>query len=216
MPAKPLAVGDRNPSRFGAPDREAPAFIGVARTLSRDQEVFAQGAACDVIYKVISGAVRTFRLLADGRRQIIGFHLPGDVFGFEANALRATSAEAVCDSVLASARRSTLIEDEEQRGRLSRCALAELLRAQDLLLTLGRRSALERVASFLIDLDARTGGADLLALPMSRQDIADHLGLTIETVSRTFTEMQARGLVRFQNARQIQLLRRSALVHLCD
>jgi len=191
-------------------------LIGIARSLSRDQEVFAEGTAFEFIYKVISGAVRTFRLLADGRRQIISFYLPGDLFGFEANSFHATSAEAVCETVIVSARRSSLIEDEEQRSRLSRYALRELLRAQDLLLTLGRRSALERVASFLIDFADRTEAADALALPMSRQDIADYLGLTIETVSRTLTEMQARGLVHIQNARQIQLTRRAVLTDLCE
>jgi len=192
------------------------AFIGIARSWGRDQEVFAEGAACETIYKVVYGAVRAFRLLADGRRQIVSFYLPGDLFGIEALSAHAVTTEAICETTLASARRSSLIEDEEQRGRLSRCALRELLRAQDLLLTLGRRSALERVASFLIDLADRTGGGDVLALPMSRQDIADYLGLTIETVSRTLSEMQARGLLRVQDARQIRLLRRAALVQLCQ
>jgi CRP/FNR family transcriptional regulator, nitrogen fixation regulation protein len=191
-------------------------LIGVARSLSRDQEVFAEGSAAEAVYKVVSGAVRTLRLLADGRRQIIGFHLPGDVFGIEAHSVHGATAEAICETVLVSARRSSVLGDMEQQGRLVRHALTELRCSQDHLLTLGRRTAIERVASFLVDLVNRTGASEVLALPMSRQDIADYLGLTIETVSRTLTQMQARGIVRLHGCRQLRLLKRSALVDLCE
>jgi len=215
MPARLLAISDPNPSQARPAERDDMTLIGVARSLSRDQAVFAEGAAADFVYKVMSGAVRTFRLLADGRRQITGFFLPGDVFGIEARATHAATAEAICESVLVSARRASLGADGEALGQLSRCVLRELHRTRDHLLTLGRRSAVERLASFLIDLADRGRAADRLALPMSRQDIADYLGLTIETVSRTLTQMQASGLVRV-DGRQVQLVRRAALADLCE
>jgi len=220
MTVKLLAIGDLGaaPSYPAhAADRDELTLIGVARSVSRDQAVFAEGAAAEIVYKVVSGAVRTVRLLADGRRQITGFHLPGDVFGVEAAPVHGATAEAICETVLISARRASLTEDHERSGRLVRHTLNELRRSQDHLLTLGRRTAIERVASFLADLaDRNPGAGDLVALPMSRQDIADYLGLTIETVSRTLTQMQARGLVRLNGCRQVRLPRRAALLALCE
>jgi CRP/FNR family transcriptional regulator, nitrogen fixation regulation protein len=216
MPAQRLSIGDLETRSSPAVARDEVTLIGVARGLSRDQAVFVEGSRAEFVYKVVSGAVRTFRLLADGRRQIIGFHLPGDLFGIEANSVHGATAEAICDSVLVSARRASLLDDREQQGRLMRHALNQLHRSQDHLLTLGRRSAVERVAGFLTDLADRTGAADSVALPMSRQDIADYLGLTIETVSRTLTQMQARGLVRLHGCRRLQLLKPRALTDLCE
>jgi CRP-like cAMP-binding protein len=91
-----------------------------------------------------------------------------------------------------------------------------LRRSEDHVLTLGRRSAAERVASFLLDLAERLGGRDEIALPMSRQDIADYLGLTIETVSRTLTQLQTRGFIRAEGCRQLRLQRRATLSELCE
>ena len=188
-------------------------LIGVARSLCRDQQVFGQGDSADFVYKVISGAVRATRLLADGRRQITDFYLPGDVFGIELSAEHGVAAETLSDAVIVSARRSTLTEGPDQPSRLWRHALRELQRSQDHALSLGRRSAIERVARFLIGLAGRMGSLDTVSLPMSRQDVADYLGLTIETVSRTLTQMQVKGLVRVE-CRQVRLLRRAALADL--
>jgi CRP/FNR family nitrogen fixation transcriptional regulator len=200
--AEPCALGELN-------------LIGVARRLSRDQELFGQGDKAACVYKVVSGAMRATRLLADGRRQVTEFHLPGDVFGIELGAEHTAGAEAICETVVVSARRSNLSQDHDQAILLWRHAMGELQRSQAHLLTLGRRSAMERIAVFLVDLVERTGAGEQLSLPMSRQDIADYLGLTIETVSRTLTRMQAQGLVALGGCRKVRLLKRADLADLC-
>jgi CRP/FNR family nitrogen fixation transcriptional regulator len=191
-------------------------FIGIARSLSRDQEVYGQGDRTDFAYKVASGAVRATRLLADGRRQITDFYLPGDVFGIELGAAHSSAAEAICDTVVVSARRSSLGEDQDQRSRLWLHTMRALQRSQAHLLTLGRRTAIERIAIFLVDLADRIGATDQMLAPMSRLDIADYLGLTIETVSRTLTLMQTKGLLAIENGRQLRLLKRARLAELCE
>jgi CRP/FNR family transcriptional regulator, nitrogen fixation regulation protein len=190
-------------------------IIGVARRFSRDQLIYGEGDRADVVYKVISGAVRVSRLLSDGRRQVQAFHLPGGVFGWELRPERHAAAEALGDCMIVTAPHASLA-DPTQAARLCRHALGELQRAQDHLLTLGRRTALERLASFIVDLAERLGEGEDIRLPMSRQDIADYLGLTIETVSRTLTQMQARRLVRVRGSRQLRILARDALVAICE
>jgi CRP/FNR family nitrogen fixation transcriptional regulator len=185
-------------------------LIGVARSFARDQEIYGEGEAAETVYKVATGAVRLFKVLADGRRQIAEFYLPGDVFGIEAGAERRNTAEALCDTTLIVARRSGLCA-EEQGAPLWRLALRELQRTHEHVLTLGRRAADERVAGFLIDLAERTGQSATLELPMSRQDMADYLGLTIETVSRTLTQLQADGLIEISACRSIRLKNTAAL-----
>jgi CRP-like cAMP-binding protein len=197
-------------------DTDEPKVLGVARTYGRDQEIFGEGDPADFVYKVVSGAVRAFRVLSDGRRQIDDFYLPGDVFGVELGDSRRSAAESLGDTVLIVARRASLAGDPEQGQRLWRHALAALERSQDHVLTLGRRSAAERVASFLIDLSRRLGSAAETHLPMSRQDMADYLGLTIETVSRTLTQMQGQGLIALSGCRSVRLARPAALTELCQ
>ena len=189
--------------------------MGATRSFDRDQEIFGEGEAADYVYKVMSGAVRSFRVLADGRRQIAAFHLPGDVFGIELDDTRRIAAEAVGDADLMVARRSQLLGDAASGPALWRKACSDLRQSQEHALTLGRRSASERVAAFLLEMAERTGAGDTLELPMSRQDIADYLGLTIETVSRTITGLQADGLIDARCCRRIRLVDRRALADLC-
>jgi CRP/FNR family nitrogen fixation transcriptional regulator len=190
--------------------------IGAAKTFSRDQRVYDEGDAADCVYKVVSGAVRAVRLLADGRRQIADFYLPGDVFGVELGERRRAAVEALGETVLLVARRGLLAARPDHGGGLWRLALRELQRSQDHVLTLGRRSASERVASLLIDLAERLDADRTFDLPMSRQDMADYLGLTIETVSRTLTQLQADGLVALVGTRRVRLPRPAALAELCE
>ena len=190
--------------------------IGSTKTYAKDQEVFCEGSPADFIYRVVSGAVRVTRLLADGRRQVSDFYLPGDVVGAEPDAMRFASAEALGDTVLAVARRSNLASDPEYGARMWRHASRELRRSQDHVLTLGRRSAAERLASFLIDVAQRLDADDEFDLPMSRQDIADYLGLTIETVSRTMTQLQGEGLIALSGSRRVRLRRPAALADICE
>jgi CRP/FNR family nitrogen fixation transcriptional regulator len=202
--------------RFSA-DAEEVRLIGVTMRFAPGREICGQGGRTDNVYRVISGAVRSFRLLSDGRRQICEFYLPGDIFGIELGAERLATAEALAESVLLVARRSALLDgDRPMASQLWKLAVGELQRSQDHVLTLGRRSASERVVSFLIDLADRLGIREDLELPMSRQDIADYLGLTIETVSRTLTQLQAAGLIKVGGCRSIRLRRRAALADLCE
>jgi CRP/FNR family nitrogen fixation transcriptional regulator len=190
--------------------------IGFTKSFSKDQQVFCEGGSTDFIYRVVSGAVRVTRLLADGRRQISDFYLPGDVFGVELDAMRSASAEALGETVLVVARRSNLTSDPDHGARMWRHASRELRRCRDHVLTLGRRSAAERLAGFLIDLAQRLDADDAFDLPMGRQDIADYLGLTIETVSRTMTQLQNEGLIALPGARRVRLRRPAALADLCE
>lgn len=200
-----------------AVEPDAIRLIGVTLHVSRDQEIFGEGEPADQVYKVVSGAVRTFRVLSDGRRQICDFHVPGDIFGLELDADHRTTAEAISETVLVVARRSTLGDERDGAAvrRLWTLAMNDLRRSQDHAVTLGRRSASERVASFLTDMAERLGGGDVLDLPMSRQDMADYLGLTIETVSRTLTQLQVAGLIKLTGCRSIHLCKSKALVELC-
>ena len=204
------AFGLRTPTRLGSPE-------GTQMALSKDEELFAEGDDTEYFYQVVSGAIRSYKLLKDGRRQIDAFHLPGDIFGLEVGAEHRFSAEALGNASVIAYRRSrlnALIEDDPAfRDKIMSSTLRSLERAQDHMLLLGRKTAQEKLATFLLDLAHRICGEDeQLDLPMQRSDIADHLGLTIETVSRTLTQFARSGLIRLQPAgRSIGLCNRPAL-----
>jgi len=177
---------------------------------ARGEEVFAEGDAGTFFYKVVSGTVRTGKLLTDGRRQIDAFHLAGDVFGLESGDRHRFTAEAVDEVVVIAYRRSrfaNLVHDDQVFGeQLMAPMLASLDRAHDHMVLLGRKSALEKMTSFLLDMARRRAGADKVVLPMQRTNIADHLGLTIETVSRTLSQMVRDGLIRLPEAGRTVIL----------
>jgi CRP/FNR family nitrogen fixation transcriptional regulator len=195
-------------------------ITGIVKTYGRGQEIFGQGERADHVYKVVRGAVRCFKTLSDGRRQICDFALPGDVFGLELGGDHGMSAEAVAESAIVVARRGVVLENAADplaaARALCRLAMADLDRSRDHILTLGRRGACERVVAFLLEVADRTGGAAVVELPMSRQDMADYLGLTIETVSRTLTHLEGQGLIRLRCCRSIELNDRRALRALCE
>ena len=215
------ALAPRAPHRAPAPqvsrEPEGVRLIGMTTHVARDQEVFGEGEPADHVYKVVRGAVRGFRVLSDGRRQICDFYLPGDIFGIERGADHTITAEALTGAILVVARRSNLSHDgsSTMARSLWDLAMIELGRSHDHALTLGRRSAGERVARFLVDMADRIGDGEGVELPMSRQDIADYLGLTIETVSRTLTQLQVSGLIRLTGCRSIHLRNPRALAELC-
>jgi CRP/FNR family nitrogen fixation transcriptional regulator len=188
--------------------------LGLRASYAKDQEIFAQDQAADVIHLVASGAVRTSRLLGDGRRQVGDFYYPGELIGPETGPVHRYSAEALGDGVeVLVMRRATLrgaLEDGELDRAIWEATRRELDRAQDHILVLGRKSACERVASFLID-QAQRGGNGGAALAMSRQDMADYLGLTIETVSRMLTQLQDASVVKFDGCRRFKVTRWQAL-----
>jgi len=188
---------------------------GACPRFARDEEIFGEGESADYVYQVMSGAVRTYRILRDGRRQIDEFHFAGDYFGLELGEAHRITAEAMTDATIRMIRRGALSDLASRRGDAARAILrltAEgLQRSQDHVLMLGRRSACERVAGLLLDIAERTHAKAELDVPMSRQDMADYLGLTIETVSRTLTSLQDEGLIALPTVRHVVLQDRRAL-----
>ena len=197
-----------------------PELIGTPFSYGREEEVYGESEDAEFVYKVLEGAVRTYKVLSDGRRQITGFHLPGDLFGFEQGETHRHTAEALTDTkVLIFKRRG--IERAATRSAEVACQLwgmaaSSLRYAQDHMLLLGRRSAVERVATFLMDVDQRLGGTGTFALPMTRRDIADYLGLTIETVSRTLTRLERDGVIEVTAGRTIRVTDPAALQQIND
>ena len=202
------------------PPRAQPTVSGVRRTFDRGEEIFAEGEPCSVFFKVVSGTVRTGKLLTDGRRQIDTFHFPADVFGLESGGVHRFTAEAVDKVVVIAYRRSNfggLVQNDPVFGeQLMTSMLSSLDRAHDHMVLLGRKSALEKMAAFLLEIAARRANPDRAELPMQRTDIADHLGLTIETVSRTLTQMVRDDLIRLADAgRTVILADKAGLRQLC-
>jgi CRP/FNR family nitrogen fixation transcriptional regulator len=191
--------------------------VGTPMALAKGEELFAEGEDAEYFYQVVSGTIRSYKLLSDGRRQIDAFHLQGDIFGLEAGAEHRFSAEAVGDASVIAYRRSRLgaliQEDPAFRDRIMSATLRSLERAQDHMLLLGRKTAQEKLATFLLDMAHRiSDDEEHFELPMQRSDIADHLGLTIETVSRTLTQFARSGLIRLLPAsRSIGLCNKMAL-----
>ena len=174
-----------------------------ARFFQAGSEIYAQGEKCGNLYQVEFGAVRIYRLLSDGRRQISAFHLAGEMFGFEADKSHHFFAEAICGTGIRVLRPSA----SHGVAELLPMALQSLVRAQEQLLVLGRQNAVERVAAFFLEMSERQGGLRQVELPMSRLDIADYLGLTIETVSRVFSKLKSRGVIRLPSLRCVEIVK---------
>ena len=174
------------------------------RVLRRGEELFAEGEDAEYFFKVVSGTIRTYKLLSDGRRQIDAFHLGGDIFGMETGEQHRFSAEAADSATVMTYRRrgfASLAHDDPALGsQIMSCMMHSLERAHDHMLLLGRKTAQEKIATFLLGMAARISTTDRFDLPMQRSDIADHLGLTIETVSRTLTRMVKDGLIKLATA----------------
>lgn len=193
-------------------------LMGASIDYARNAEVFGEGESTEYVYKVMVGAVRLYKLLDDGRRQINGFYLPGDIFGIEMGKEHHFSAEAVTQSRILVVKRSTLVtlagRDNKVANELWSITARELENVQNLMITLGRKSAIERVAAFLLEMAKRARNNQMIDLPMSRQDIADYLGLTIETVSRTFTQLENDAAIELPTSRRVVFRNRGALTQL--
>ncbi len=194
--------------------------IGGHRRFTRDTEIYAEGDASDSWYRVVSGTVRLSKLLADGRRHIAEFCFTGDCFGLDGARERGFAAEAVGDVVVMRfPRRATerLIDEAPLLARrLCDMTLRDLAHAQTRMLLLGRMTACERVASFLLELSERRDARRVLEVPMSRNDIADYLGLTIETVCRVLSSLKRDGIIAIANPHRIELCDRDALEALAE
>ena len=186
----------------------------------RDTEIFGEAEPADYIYQVIEGAVRSHKLLSDGRRQIGAFHLVGDIFGLENGDFHRFTAEAIVDTTVRLMKRESLERvaktDFAMIQSLLRMTTDNLQHAENHLLLLGRKTSLERVAAFLLEMDRRLPAGDVIALPMCRRDIADYLGLTLETVSRAISKLKKKGYLRFlgQTQREIVVLNRAGMAGL--
>jgi len=181
----------------------------------KDEEIYGEDEAAEYVYQVIRGAVRTYKLLSDGRRQIGAFHLPGDVFGLDPSSSHRLTAEAITDTTVRLVKRRRLEaaagSNVQVAHNLWTMTAGDLRRAEDHMLLLGRKTAIERVATFLLEMDRRLAKAGMMALPMCRRDIGDYLGLTLETVSRTLSQLNDEGILVFSGARQIVLRNRQRL-----
>jgi CRP/FNR family nitrogen fixation transcriptional regulator len=190
-------------------------LVATEFSFRKDEEIYGEDEASDYVYQVICGSVRSYKLLSDGRRQIGAFYLPGDVFGLESGSVHRLTAEAVVDTTVRLVKRRSLEQAAGITVQVARSlwtmTAGELRHAEDHMLLLGRKNAMERVASFLLEMDRRLAAAGMIALPMCRRDIGDYLGLTLETVSRALSQLHADGVLGFSGARQIVLRNRQRL-----
>jgi CRP/FNR family transcriptional regulator len=180
---------------------------GQTARLERDEMLFCEGDDAAALYVILSGTVRCCKVLADGRRQISGFYQAGDLLGLSLGDAHFYSAEAVTPVRLRRLGRvqleSMMDEQPHLRRRLLSIAAGELAAAQNQMLLLGRKTARERICTFLL---GRAGSGGAVELPMSRTDIADYLGLTIETVSRTLSQLRSAGLIRMSGLSRLKLI----------
>lgn len=189
-------------------------------TYKKGAEIYGEREPADYVYQVKAGAVRSYKLLSDGRRQIGAFHLVGDIFGLENGSEHRFTTEAIVNTTVRLIKRRSLEIVAESDAMVSRNLLSmttsNLQHAEDHMLLLGRKTSLERVAAFLIEMDRRLTAAGIMPLPMSRRDIADYLGLTLETVSRALSRLHELDIIGFigTNQRQIVLLDRQQLANL--
>jgi len=192
-------------------------MMGAAIPFARNAEIYGENEPAEYVYKVLSGSVRTYKVLNDGRRQIGAFYLPGDIFGLEVGDEHSLSAEAIADCKVLVIKRSALValatRESEVARQLWTMTAGELQRAQDHIMLLVK-TAQERVAGFLLEMASRARAGNEVDLPMSRQDIADYLGLTIETISRTLTQLENDAAIEVPTSRRIVLRNRGVLSRL--
>jgi CRP/FNR family transcriptional regulator, nitrogen fixation regulation protein len=205
----------QSPASVGStPLASAIELMGASVSFARNVEIYGENESADFLYKVLSGTVRTYKVLNDGRRQIGDFYLPGDLFGLESGSDHTFSAEAITDAKVLVIKRSAVMalaaRDNDIARQLWALTGLELDRVQGHILLL-IKTARERVAAFLLEMADRIHAGNDVELPMSRQDIADYLGLTIETVSRTLTLLEGAHAIALPTSRHIVLRDRSVL-----
>ena len=198
--------------------------ITIHKTLTHGDTIFDEGDPANFLYNVSQGTVRLYKLLPNGRRQITGFLFPGDFLGLAANDTYSYGAEAVSEVNLcqfrASSLRNLMTKYPHLRSRLLDMANDELIAAQEQMLLLGRKTPSEKLASFLLRLSRNnekwSQPASPVMLAMTREDISDYLGLTIETVSRTFTKFRTDGLIALPERNRVVLVDMDRLEELAE
>jgi CRP/FNR family transcriptional regulator, nitrogen fixation regulation protein len=197
---------------------------GTLRSYAAGETICGQDEAADYWYRLVSGAARKCTQISDGRRQIVDFLLPGDLFGFHVGAKHDCAVESVApDTILVRYQRQqmeSLLESDPQLARRVReIAFASIDRMQSRMILLGRSRALERVCGFLLEMAhrAQVERDGTVTLPMSRYDIADYLALAVETVSRSLTTLRASQVITFLDTRQLRIVNHRALeAHCCN
>lgn len=172
-------------------------LMSAPTSYARNEEIFCEGELAECIYKIESGCVRTYKILDNGMRQLVAFYLAGDLFGLEGHEHHTVSAEATTPSVIRAVKRKALTARGTDRAMIKHLldlTAQELRRTQrhNLLLLKG---AQERVVGFLLEMAERGHGQSEIRLHMTRRDIADYLGLTIETVSRTLSRLESEAAI---------------------
>ena len=186
--------------------------------ICRGSKLFGEAEPADCIYQIREGAVRTYKQLSDGRRQIGAFHLAGDMLAVENCATHRCTAEAIVDTTLWIAKRQSLFAslakgDISAVNNVRDLVTKNLEHIENHLLLLGRQKSLEKVAAFLLEMDRRLGRPEVMVLPMTRRDIADYLGMSLETVCRVLSSLQQERILSFtgKNHRELVLHSRSKL-----
>ncbi len=205
------------PDSLALPGAEEERLYGKGQraNVCRDDVLFNEGDDARSCYRIVSGAIRIVKIMADGRRYVVDFLLAGDFVGFDSAETHEFTAEAITDSVLvrfAQPRVDASLEQNPHRSRhLLKHALQRLAAAQHQMLLLGRMTAMERIATFLLNLERRTrvgtAGIRAISLAMTRADIADHLGLTLETVSRMLNQLKRQGIIDLPHPQRICILK---------
>jgi len=220
--AASLSTSLRATGRQASPDRRNSdrlfAFGSKEKTYRPDEQIYREEDSADHIYRMIRGTVRGYKLLNNGGRKIEAFRIRGDIFGLETGDRRDCCAEAIDNVRVMVARRSPVVgapSDSDTVSELWAATMKELHRVRLHALWLAKNSE-QRIAGFLLEISRRLGEPNIVYLPMSRQDIADYLGVTIETVSRALTQFETKGILRRPGPRQIALLDRIALHRMND
>jgi CRP/FNR family transcriptional regulator len=195
------------------------AAISIVQKLSSGKALFSEGDVAENVYEVVQGTLRLYRLLADGRRQITGFLSAGHLLGLAHKDRYLYTAEAITEVTLCRYPRARFVRMIDEVPGFARRLLAvtstELSAAQDQMLLLGRKTAMEKLASFILMMaDRRGNGQSGVRIPMTREDIADYLGLTIETVSRTLTKLKQHSVIALPSANCVELNDRDRLEEL--
>jgi CRP-like cAMP-binding protein len=190
-------------------------LISEAATYEREAEIHGEDDPAAHVWEVVRGAVRSLKTMADGRRQIVAFHFLGDLFGLVSSERHLFTAEAMCETHVLRIARSKFDRARRENLELAQhfegMAIRAVQHAQELSVLLGRMTATERVAAFLLDMERRIGAGGRIILPMRRRDIADYLGITLETVSRVLSQFTRLGAIS-KNDRVVMLRRRELLL----
>lgn len=226
-----IGTGSRNPaSSAGDRERAWADYMNSDKAKvqrhAQHEVIFYEGDIADRIFEIEDGTVMLYKLLPDGRRQVVEMLGPNDLFGFPAHGIYDCAAETLVPTVVRAVRRRDVEEAADLQGHITRCLLSQVETLHDHAMLLGRKSANERVATFLMRFVPNRGGLgcvgpsktdsdeQVVRLTMTRQEIADYLGLTIETVSRVISDMKRRGLIQIERTDRIRIMNICGICHL--